>query len=743
MVVKKIPIRIMKRELLQFFSIMLLVAIATMTYTLFAVSMQDIDYNYEVFKDKYNQEDGNFITAKEVDIKLLQEKFKINVEQRLFTDVQNDHFTLRVFSVPKEINKPYIEKGRMPSKGEILIDPAFYKKHKLKIGSVLPIGGENFKVSGIAYLPDYIYIIKNDQDLLPDPEHFGFAIMNEDEMRRLFNIFPVHYYCFKGKVENIDKFKEFLNSNWELLKFVQRDQNPRIMYTEIKVKSAKNMTLPLSLFIILVSSFILFIVMRRVINSMHAEIGTIYSMGYAQKDVLKVFMKFPLYIWLFGSVFGVLLGIVEAAPFARFYRSYFTLPKIESILPWQHVFAAMLLPAIFIFLSGYLAIKNFFKLTIVQMLHGVDEIKFGKLPSIKFFDRFEFKIRIMLKYGWRHVGRELILAIGIIFSTILMMYGMTAKDSIVTAIERTYERNFKYNYLYSLNSVSAHPEIKLKDTSEPYNLLSFDIVGTKLSITIYGIKSNSDMIKLYDEKGREISVSSELIITKPLASKLGIGDGDKIKLKNKFTGEEYTLKVKKVANLPVGNNGYMELESFNRIFGYRSGEYVGIFSKGKLEIPPSMIFESYTKSELVNTIKSSAGDLSKSIGAMALIAAILALLIVYVLSTLTLNENKKNIGILKMLGYREGSIFKMILGFNYISFFVGFAAGIPLSKFTMDGLMSTATKDIDFAMSLDLSVNSSLSTFAILLLVFLISRFLARQKIAKVMPVEILRQQVD
>ena len=743
MVIKKVPLRVIEREFLQFFSIILLVAIATMTYTLFAVSMQDIDYNYEMFKNKYNQEDGNFITAKEVDIKLLQEKFKINVEQRLFIDVQNDHFTLRVFSVPKEINKPYIEKGRMPSKGEILIDPAFYKRHKLKIGSVLTVGRENFKVSGIAYLPDYIYIIKNDQDLLPDPEHFGFALINEDEMRRLFSIFPVHYYCFKGKVENIDKFKEFLNSNWGLLKFVQRDQNPRIMYTEIKVENAKNLTLPLSLFIILVSSFILFIVMRRVINTMNAEIGTIYSMGYTQKDVLKVFMRFPLYIWLFGFIFGVVLGVIEASPFAQFYRSYFTLPKIKSILPWQHIFVAMLLPAIFIFLSGYLAIKNFFKLTIVQMLHGVDEIKFGKLPSIKFFDRFEFETRIMLKYGWRHIGRELILAVGIIFSTILMMYGMTAKDSIITAIERTYEKNFKYNYLYSLNSVSTHPEIKLQSAAEPYNLLSFDIEGTKLSIMIYGIKRNSDMIKLYDEKGEEISVSSELIITKPLASKLGIGEGDKIKLKNKFTGKEYTLKVKKVANLPVGNNGYMELESFNKLFGYGSGEYIGIFSKEKLEIPQSLIFESYTKSELINTIKASAGDLSKTIGVMALIAAILALLIVYVLSTLTLNENKKNIGILKMLGHSERSIFKMILGFNYISFFIGFVAGIPLSKITMDGLMSTVTKDIDFTMSLDLSVNSILSTFAVLTAVFLLSRLLARQKIAKVMPVEILRGQLD
>jgi len=743
MVIKKIPMRIMKREFLQFFSIMMLVAIAVMTYTLFAVSMEDIEINYKIFKKDFVQEDGYFITSQKIDEKLLKEKFGVELEERLFYEIQQDGVTLRIFSISNKINKPYVEAGKMPRQGEVLLDPSFFKTQQYHTYDEIVISGKKFRVSGVGYLPDYIYIIKNDQDLLPDPKHFGVVLMLKSEMQKLFPVVPVHYYSYKGKVNNIENFKSFINSNWRLLKFVERDQNPRIIYTEMKLENAKRMTLPLSLFIILVSSFILFIVMRRVINTMHAEIGTLYSMGYTQKDVVKVFMRFPLYIWFFGSVAGVLIGFFEASPFAQFYRSYFTLPKIKTVLPWQHIFVAMVLPAILIFLSGYLALKNFFKLTIVEMLHGIDEIKFGKLPTIKFFDRFEFKTRIMLKYGWRHIGREVILAVGIIFSTILMMYGMTAKDSIVVAIERTYEKNFRYNYLYSLNSVSTHPEIKLQSAAEPYNLLSFDIEGTKLSIMIYGIKRNSNMIKLYDDKGKEISVSSELVITKPLASKLGIGDGDEIKLKNEFTGKEYTLKVKKVANLPVGNNGYMELESFNKLFGYRNGEYIGIFSKEKMDIPENLVFESYTKSELINTIKASADDLSKTIGVIALIAAILALLIVYVLSTLTLNENKKNIGILKMLGYKEGNIFKMILGFNYVSLVTGFIIGVPLSKLTMDSLISRATKNIDFAMSIDLSVNSILSTFAVLTVVFLLSRLLARQKIAKVMPVEILRQQVD
>lgn len=72
------------------------------------------------------------------------------------------------------------------------------------------------------------------------------------------------------------------------------------------------------------------------------------------------------------------------------------------------------------------------------MLYGIDEIKFGKFLNIKLFDKFDFKIRIMFKYGIRYFVRELILLIGIIFLIILMMYGFVVKDLIVFVIEKIY-----------------------------------------------------------------------------------------------------------------------------------------------------------------------------------------------------------------------------------------------------------------------------------------------------------------
>jgi len=260
MVIKRIPLRAIRKDFVQFLSIIMLVAIASMIYTLFAVSMDDISENYEAFIKSYIQEDGYFITSKEIDEGLLEDKFGIVLEQRLYYEIRQDEIAMRIFSITEEINKPYVGIGEMPKEGEVLLDPGFFKSHGYQIGDEIIISGQKFKVSGVGYLPDYIYIIKNDQDLLPDPDRFGVVMMLKSDVQRLFATPYVHYYSYKGQVD-VKDLKNFINSNWGLMKFVERDKNPRIIYTEMKVENAKRITLPISLFIIIVSSFILFIVM--------------------------------------------------------------------------------------------------------------------------------------------------------------------------------------------------------------------------------------------------------------------------------------------------------------------------------------------------------------------------------------------------------------------------------------------------------------------------------------------------
>ncbi|WP_019907834.1 ABC transporter permease [Thermoanaerobacter indiensis] len=744
MVIKRIPKRIMLREKAQFLSIVLLVAIASMAYALFSITVRNIDENYKAFIENQNQEDGNFITSLPVDIKYLESKYNLKVEERLMVDYSEDNKTIRVFSISKQINKPFVSLGNMPHKGEILIDPNFFKKHQYKIGDTIKIANKNFIISGIFYLPDYIYIIKNDQDFLPDSEHFGIAAMNEEDLKTIAKVFPYHYYMFKGNLKDIDSFKSDVNQKWGLLKFVSRSENPRITFAEIKIDSVKRSTLPISLFVIFMSSVILFIVMRRLINNMHAEIGTLYSLGYSDKEVIKVFMHLPIYIWLIGSIFGSVLGFIEAIPFSTFFRAYFALPVVKNVYPISELFIAMFLPGVFILSSGYVAIKRFFKLTIVEMLHGVDEIKFNKLPRLSFLDKFSFQNRIMFKYGVRHFAREAVLVVGVFFSTILLMYGLSAKNAVIDAINKVYEKNFEYKYMYILNSISTHTELNFKKYKvEPFNFQAFETKNGNFNIVIYGIEKNSNMVKLFDERGARIEVNSGFVITRPLAQKLNAKEGQEIELKNKFDGKKYKLKVGKIADIPVGNQGFMDINEFNKIFGFEKGSFIGLYSDTPVQIPKQMLFDAQDKNYMIETLKGSAVTLQKSIEVLGLISAILALLIIYVLSGLAITENKKNIGILKMLGFKEKQIFKMILGFNSYSFAIGFLLGIPLSKFTMNQLMSSATKNTDISLTLDLSWQSVVGCFVVLAATYILSRYLVRRKVAKVMPVDILKEQID
>lgn len=744
MVIKRIPKRLMLREKIQFLSIILLVAIASMAYALFSITIRNINENYQAFIKNQNQEDGNFITSLPVDIKYLESKYNLKVEERFMFDYSEDNTTIRVFSISKRINKPFVSLGNMPQSGEVLIDPNFFKKHQYKIGDTIEIANKNFVIRGTFYLPDYVYIIKNDQDFLPDPEHFGIAVMNEEDLKTIAKVFPSHYYMFKGSLKNIDNFKSDVNQKWGLLKFVLKSENPRITFAEIKIDSVKKSTLPISLFVVIMSSVILFIVMRRLINNMHAEIGTLYSLGYSDKEVLKVFMRIPVYIWLIGSIFGAVLGFIEAIPFSAFFRDYFTLPVVKNVYPASELFIAVFLPAVFIISSGYIAIKRFFKLTIVEMLHGIDEIKFNKLPRLSFLDGFSFQNRLMLKYGIRHFAREAVLMIGVIFSTILLMYGLSAKNAVIDAINKIYEKNFKYKYMYILNSISTHRELNFKKyKAEPFNFQVFETKNGNFSIAVYGIEKNSNMVELFDERGRRIEANSDLVITRPLAQKLNAQEGQEIELKNKFDGKKYKLKLGKIADIPVGNQGFMDINEFNKIFEFEKGSFIGLYSDTSIQIPKQVLFDAQDKNYMIETLKSSAATLQKSIGVLGLVSAILALLIIYVLSSLAITENKKNIGILKMLGFREKQIFKMILGFNNYSFLIGFLVGIPLAKFTMNRLMSSATKDTDISLTLDLSWQSVAGCFVVLAATFIFSRYLVRRKVSKVMPVDILKEQID
>jgi putative ABC transport system permease protein len=735
---QRIPWRIIKRNKSQFLGIILLVFLASFTYSLFSVLITNVDLNYQRFVEESNQETFHFVTLSPVSTEEISQKYGIALEERYSWDYDFGDKTLRVFSISEKVNKPLVSEGRLPLNQEIALDPNFAKANGLKVGDNFQIQDKMFRISGFIYLPDYIYIIKNDTDFLNDPQHFGIAVMNLDDLKpHLF--LPYHYYMARGQGENWDNLKAELNSKYRLLSFQEKWDNFRIITTEKKMESARPMAYLISSIILLISSILLFIVLRRLINSMHAEIGTLYALGYNEREITNVYLKFPILTWLLGAIPGGILGFFLADPFIKFYVSFLSVPVVERFFPLTDLLIAILLPFVFMIPAGYLAISSLLKRRVVEIIRGEAEKGFKQKFRFPLLDRLSFRRRLMLKQGLLHLSRELVLILGVAFATLILLYGVSAAASLNNMVNDTYQNIFKYNYMYLFNNFQRennYPE------AERFTLLPFTLEGTKTKVPLYGIEQNSRMIAVRGTSGERMKLEG-LIITRSLADKLSLKEGDVLNLVNNLDGKKYSLKVSGIADMYVGNSGYMNLEEFNRTFGIEEGAFLGLFSPIKLDIPQNALLSSMDKEYVIKVFRDSASTIEQMIRVMGLISFFLSLTIIYVLSSLTIAENRKPLGIFKILGYKDGELSSILLGFNNISFLVGFLLGIPLYNFLMKIVMNQVLRDMDFSLNMRADFQSILITFLVLLLAFALSKYLGRRKIYSISPSVILKEQME
>lgn len=735
----KIPLRVIGRNKAQFMGIILLVFLASLSYALFSILVTNVDANYGEFVSDYQQESFHFVVSKPIDTNALEKEWGITLEERFFKDVNLNDKTLRLFSLTEKVNKPLASPGRLPTPGEVAIDPNFAKANKMNVGDSLQMGGRTFRISGFLYLPDIIYITRNEQDLLPDPVHFGIGVMNLEDLKELGVSSNVHYYMAQRQPSDMAKFKEELNSKYRFLSFQEKPDNFRIIVTEKKIEGARPMAYVLSGFILIVSSMILFIVMRRLIQSMHVEIGTLYALGYSFTDIANVYMRFPLFVWLFGAVTGGVAGYLLAAPFTEFYVSFLSIPIVVRAFPLKELALAILMPLVFVAAAGYFAVNELLRKPPVQIIRGEQEKGFAHRLNWLFLEKLSFRHRVMLKYGLFHISREIILVLGVAFATLLLLYSVTAQNSLTSVLNETYTNVFRYNQMYLLNTI-------LTDNTYPgaerFSTLGFNVQGTKTKVAIYGIEKNSSMVVLRGLKGSVLDVDG-LVIAKSLADKLGLKKDDELKLIGQLDGKLYSLKVADIADLYVGNSGYMSLETFNKTFGLPSGSFMGLFSQESLDIPTNMILTSMDKDYLIKVFEESASTIDQIIRIMVLVSFLLSFTVIYVLSSLTVSENRKPIGVFKILGYSDSELGYILLGFNNLSFIVGFLLGIPLYNTLINFMMNSLLKDVDFSLKMTSSFFGGLVSFLLLLAAFLLSKYLSRKRILSISPSLILKEQAE
>lgn len=747
MVINKKIKRTMLESKSQYFGSLALIIISCLLYAMFNLLSENMTYITSSFEKNYVQEDANFMTGKRLsNISDMESKFDMKIEESSSFDysVSKDK-TLRVFTENTRTNIPAIIEGKALIGNDILIDPAYAKANKLKIGDSVNIYDKTFKISGFMSLPNYIYPLKSETDILNDANNFGIAVLKKTDFSAINKGNSFYSIKFNGDKSNVEskmsQFKDYLKSNnIIILNWMSAADNPRITYITAKLKGISALSSSMPIAILLLTCILTGIVMWRMLKRESVIIGTLYALGYKKRQIKNHYLRYPLSIALTGGIIGTILGALTLRPMINFMVAFFNMPVDSVGFNMKYIIISILLPVIFLAVCGYLVVSKALKSSPIELMRGGKENNnVGFIEKHLKLDKLKFSTKFKVREQLRSIPRSIFLLLGVVLATMLLLVGFATKGSLDYLMKDGFSQAFKYNYHYVFNSMQQGTPVGGEAFSEvPFTLKS----DNKISLTAYGINPSSQYITFKDKSGIKLT-TDKIIVTRPLADKLKLKPKDTINVVNKLDSREYSVAIDSIAETYVGSYIYIPLPKLNSMLKFPTDSYMGLWSTDKLNIPESKLLTTVTVEDMRKAFDAMTQPIQAYLGVIGFMAFIIGLIVIYVVTSLIIEENKENISLLKIFGYRKKEVYSMILNSSSFIIVLGYILGVPLLMTSLSAMLKSVTKDMNITLPITISYTYLLVGFIIIYLTYEISKLLSKKKVNKISMNEVLKSRLE
>lgn len=763
MVINKKITRTMLENRSSYLGSLVLIIISCLLFTMMTQLSGNMASLTSAFEKDYVQDDAVFVTAGKLDnIRELESKFGARIEEGASFDyAATKDKTLRIFRQNTKVDLPAVIEGKNLSGGDIMVDPSFAKANGLKIGDGLRVFDRTFKISGFVSLPNFIYILKNETDIINDPQTFGIAVIGKDDFDRFDK--GSSFYSIKfdpvsgaggvnsastnsasaandnGSIGAREKqFRDYLKASGVLVsQWTDIGDNARVNYVKIKIEGIRGVSTSMPAAILLLTCILTGIVVWRMLQRESIIIGTLYAQGYRRKELRRHYLMYPLTIAAIGAITGTALGAFTLRPMLAVMVSYFNIPVGSITYSAGYIAASLLLPMFFLGISGAFVLQKVLRNTPIDLMKGVREKNRVNFIERKLkLDRFRFATKFRIREQLRSLSRLAFLLIGVVMATMLLLLGFTAKSSLDNLMNYGFKDTYKFQYEYVYRSLQ---EARTPAGAEKFSAASVTLKSNSdTSFEIVGIEPGAKYLLLKNKNGTALN-PDQVIITRPLAEKLKAGPGDIIDVVGKTDSREYSVTVDSIAETFIGEFIFMPIEQLNKQIGLPVGSYMGLWSDTALAIPENQLYSARTVEDSVKDFNKSTEPIQTTVGVISFMSFIIGLIVIYVVTSLIIEENKGNISLMKVFGYRRKEVNSLILNSSSIMIVIGYIIGIPLILTTMSMFFKSLTESVKLTLPVVISYPYVIIGFIVIWLTYEISKAMSKRKVDRISMAEALK----
>ena len=463
----------------------------------------------------------------------------------------------------------------------------------------------------------------------------------------------------------------------------------------------------------LVAALISLTTMTRMVEEERTQIGTLKALGYSKSSIAGKYVFYALLATVGGSVLGVLAG-EKIFPYVIIDAYRIMYQHMDGmVLDYQldHALVASLV-ALFCTMAGTLSACGKELASTPAVLMRPPAPKEGKRV---FLERIGF-IWKHLSFSWKSTVRNLFRYKKRLFMTVfgiggcmaLLLVGFGLRDSIMDVVLLQYGEIQLYDGMLVLNEDASDAEVEAlkKDLSSRSDVEeSMDVYmkkhaakGENGTCEVYlmmpeKLENFSDFIHTRNRITKEAYTLGDegIILAEKTAKMLGVKSGGSITVESR-DGEDVEVPVAEICENYMQNFAYISPGLYEKLFGSvpeannilfkgtDSSDEAAIEKTGQELLKNKAALSVTYIGTLAERLNSMLGSLDVVIVVLIISAGMLAFVVLYNLNNININERKRELATLKVLGFFDGEVSSYVFRENILLTVFGCILGVVLGS---------------------------------------------------------------
>lgn len=744
--------RDMWKNRMQFVAVILLCALGTWCFSGLDALWRTLDLSAQTYFDAQNVSDL-WVNMQPVDREALSAIRELegvaDVQARVSTKLKADlphEPTLQVdaYDGALRMNTPYMTDGAGLDGSDLrgcLLDDGFAAANGLEVGDklILKVGDAKytFLIRGTCMSAEYLNNCQGSTGY--DPLNRGFVLLNSKAVSAL----PLNQVLVSLTDKGLSRTVERqIGERYPAALIVNRDAQVSTDGIRRDVNMFRNLCYIFPMLAFAVAAMIVLTTITRLLENQRVQMGTLKALGYRDRQIRTHYLSYAFYPSLAGSLIGLFVGRATLPQILwEMEKAQFQFPyQLVAPISWAQWTVCAFAVALECLICAYTYQKSAKEQTAALLRpkppRAGQKLMLERIGGL--WRRMGFNAKMVCRNLMRNKGRTIMSLAGVLCCTMLIITSLGLQDSVKYFVGKYYHGTVQYTSRANLTADA--------DEIESYQKrIEADRVEGMMAMTISArsaAETRTTSLSVMEDEQRLMLLGKDesytpmpmagVMLSEKLAETLGVRLGDPVEIWLPGDKEPIETFVADIAYVTIGQAAYMSRSMWESC---KKGAFIptallmdGLSDQGIVTVNSMDELDDweYPAEQYEDTLV----IMNSMMGVFSLMSGValgLAFVVLYNMGILNFMERYREYATLKVLGYHQKEIRRLMVSENNLMTSLGVVAGILPGRLLIDAVLSSAESDnMVFASTVSpLSVAiACVGTFAF---AWMVTRFLTRK----------------